>query len=85
MPANPTSLLMAHDRTTGLTLRPPGAPTASQDSDTTGWPVLELFSYGVPATTPFNADTRFDRRFTLVLDRGRCGRSPSGPTTLGCG
>jgi FtsP/CotA-like multicopper oxidase with cupredoxin domain len=70
MPANPTVLLIGNDRTTGLTLRSAGAAVASQDSDTAGWPMLDLFSYGAPAPTPFDANTRFDRRFTLVLDRG---------------
>ncbi|GAA4435372.1 multicopper oxidase family protein [Phytohabitans houttuyneae] len=34
-----------------------------------GWPELDITRYGTPATTPFGPDSRFDRSFTLVLDR----------------
>ncbi|GAA4212057.1 multicopper oxidase family protein [Microbispora amethystogenes] len=35
-----------------------------------GWPELDLTRYGTPAPTPYTSRSRFDRRFTLVLDRG---------------
>ncbi len=38
--------------------------------DTAGWPELDVTGYGSPAATPFGADSGFDRRFTIVLDRG---------------
>jgi FtsP/CotA-like multicopper oxidase with cupredoxin domain len=34
---------------------------------TAGWPVLDPLTYGARAAVPW---TRFDRQFTLVLDRG---------------
>lgn len=37
---------------------------------TAAWPELDLLSYGTPAATPFGAGSRFDRDFTMVLDRG---------------
>ncbi|GAB3909106.1 multicopper oxidase family protein [Microbispora bryophytorum] len=37
---------------------------------TAGWPELDLTRYGAPAPTPFTSRSRFDRNFTLVLDRG---------------
>jgi FtsP/CotA-like multicopper oxidase with cupredoxin domain len=38
--------------------------------DTAGWPELDLTRYGTAAATPFDLHSRFDRHFTLVLDRG---------------
>jgi FtsP/CotA-like multicopper oxidase with cupredoxin domain len=39
-------------------------------ADTKAWPELDLLTYGTPAATPFGAGSRFDRDFTMVLDRG---------------
>ncbi|MCW2876415.1 MAG: multicopper oxidase [Sphaerisporangium sp.] len=38
--------------------------------DTSGWPEFDPLTYGKPTATPFSGGSRFDRRFTLVLDRG---------------
>jgi FtsP/CotA-like multicopper oxidase with cupredoxin domain len=62
MPAVPVALLV--DGEPGLRLgagEPPPAPA--------GWPELDITRYGTPAATPFGPESRFDRRFTLVLDR----------------
>ena len=39
-------------------------------ADTAAWPELDLLGYGTPAATPFGNDSKFDRDFTMVLDRG---------------
>jgi FtsP/CotA-like multicopper oxidase with cupredoxin domain len=71
MPANPVALLLANDRAGGLRLlSEDGADPAAAVEDIAGWPELDLTRYGSPSATPFNADSRYDRRFTLVLDRG---------------
>ena len=62
MPATPVALRV--DSADGLFL---GGTSAVDTSD---WPELDLTRYGTPAQTPFGPDSRFDRRFTLVLDRG---------------
>ncbi|MFC4588208.1 multicopper oxidase family protein [Sphaerisporangium corydalis] len=53
---------------------PEGTPVTDSSpvapSETAGWPEFDPLSYGTPAATPFDAGSRFDRRFTLVLDRG---------------
>ncbi|MEV1017241.1 multicopper oxidase family protein [Micromonospora sp. NPDC049801] len=41
--------------------------TGAQSTATDRWPVLDPLSYGRPVPTPWS---RFDRTFTLVLDRG---------------
>ncbi|CCH19568.1 multicopper oxidase family protein [Micromonospora lupini] len=41
--------------------------TGEVSTATGGWPVLDPLTYGAPAPAPW---TRFDREFTLVLDRG---------------
>jgi FtsP/CotA-like multicopper oxidase with cupredoxin domain len=70
MPDAPVALLVGDDRSTGLRLLPPGAAEPAPAEDTAGWPELDLTRYGTPTGTPFGADSRFDKRFTLVLDRG---------------
>ncbi|MGW5666873.1 multicopper oxidase family protein, partial [Micromonospora sp. NPDC003776] len=67
---HPVALLVDNDRAAGLRLAPgpDGAPAVAED--TTGWPALDLTRYGTPAATPFDGHSRFDRHFTLVLDRG---------------
>ncbi|MGW0072374.1 multicopper oxidase family protein [Streptosporangium sandarakinum] len=85
MPAARTVLLAVDDRTEGLRLSPQqdssgGASTPAPGSGTAGstgsardgasWPELDITRYGTPAGTPFGSGSRFDRRFTLVLDRG---------------
>ncbi|WP_405141343.1 multicopper oxidase family protein [Sphaerisporangium sp. NBC_01403] len=67
------AVLRADDRAGTLRLTPDGAPpapAASATEDTSGWPEFDPLSYGTPAATPFGAGSRFDRRFTLVLDQG---------------
>ncbi|MET8280395.1 multicopper oxidase family protein [Micromonospora sp. NPDC005174] len=41
--------------------------TGVVSTETGGWPVLDPLTYGQPAAVPWS---RFDRTFTLVLDRG---------------
>ncbi|GGM35544.1 multicopper oxidase family protein [Dactylosporangium sucinum] len=48
----------------------PAADTPAPPVDTAAWPTLDQTRYGTPAPTPFDAHSRFDRRFTMVLDRG---------------
>ncbi len=60
--------LLVDDDPAGAGLRING--DAAFALDTAGWPELDLLSYGTPAPTPFGPDSRFDRDFTLVLDRG---------------
>ncbi|GAA4674747.1 multicopper oxidase family protein [Phytohabitans rumicis] len=62
MPSTPVALRV--DGADGLFLG--GVSTV----DTADWPELDITRYGTPAPTPFGPDSRFDRRFTLVLDRG---------------
>jgi FtsP/CotA-like multicopper oxidase with cupredoxin domain len=70
-PDHPVALLVDDDRTRGLRLAPDGSTGAPPSAaDTAGWPELDLTRYGTPATTPFDVHSRFDRHFTLVLDRG---------------
>jgi FtsP/CotA-like multicopper oxidase with cupredoxin domain len=74
MPAGGVALLSNGDRAGGLRLAPPGSgPVAAPDPS--GWPDLDLTRYGTPAPTSFGAGSRFDRRFTLVLDQGLTLRS----------
>ncbi|GGP79931.1 multicopper oxidase family protein [Streptosporangium pseudovulgare] len=74
MPAARTVLLAVDDRTEGLRLSPQevagSAGASGSAGDGAGWPELDLTRYGTPAGTPFGPGSRFDRRFTLVLDRG---------------
>jgi FtsP/CotA-like multicopper oxidase with cupredoxin domain len=63
IPAGPVALLVddsAHMRI--------GNGDASVNTAT--WPELDLTTYGTPGPTPFGPGSRFDRDFTLVLDRG---------------
>ncbi|MEU9830075.1 multicopper oxidase family protein [Streptosporangium sp. NPDC048047] len=46
------------------------AGAAGSAGDGASWPELDITRYGTPAGTPFGSGNRFDRRFTLVLDRG---------------
>jgi FtsP/CotA-like multicopper oxidase with cupredoxin domain len=68
MPGGPVALLVDDDRAGGLRLAPDSA--APTPRDTQGWRELDLTRYGAPAPTPFGPGSHFDRRFTLVLDRG---------------
>lgn len=70
MPDNPVSLLVDDDPSHALTLEPAAGAAAGPPPATAGWPELDLTHYGTPAPVPFGLDTGFDRRFTLVLDRG---------------
>jgi FtsP/CotA-like multicopper oxidase with cupredoxin domain len=75
MPSTSVALLVDDDTSDGLRLVPAGTKAAAAP-DTAGWPELDLTSYGTPGTPgtpgaqPLTAASRFDRRFTLVLDRG---------------
>jgi FtsP/CotA-like multicopper oxidase with cupredoxin domain len=67
MPAG-SVVLLVDDDPSGAVLRLGGGATSTVDAH--GWPELDLMTYGTPAPAPFGPDTRFDRDFTLVLDRG---------------
>lgn len=69
MPATGAVVLRADDRVVGVRLTPVDG-AAGDGEDTSGWPELDLLGYGTPAPTAFTAAGPFDRRFTLVLDRG---------------
>jgi FtsP/CotA-like multicopper oxidase with cupredoxin domain len=71
MPDTPVALVADKDHAGGLRLRPDDhAGTAGQTiEDTAGWPELDLLRYGTPAAVPFDAGSRADRHFTIVLDR----------------
>ncbi|MEU3454633.1 multicopper oxidase domain-containing protein [Micromonospora sp. NPDC006766] len=74
MPDTPVTLVLDNDHAGGLRLRPDDPAGAAVEGpaveDTAGWPELDLLSYGTPAAVPFDARSRADRRFTMVLDRG---------------
>ena len=74
MPHAPVTLVLDDNRAVGLRLRPDNqADITGQDTtgqDTAGWPELDLLRYGTPAAVPFDAGSRADRHFTIVLDRG---------------
>ncbi|HEX6470854.1 MAG TPA: multicopper oxidase family protein [Streptosporangiaceae bacterium] len=70
MPAAPVALTVGDDRSSAVRLEPNVGPAPAAVPRTGGWPELDLTRYGKPAPAPFTARGRFDRRFTLVLDRG---------------
>jgi FtsP/CotA-like multicopper oxidase with cupredoxin domain len=76
MPDRAVALRIAH-AASGLSFLPPGASAApaAPSADVGAWPVLDLMHYGHPAATAFGTGSRFDRSFTLVLDRGLAGTS----------
>ncbi|MFD2762581.1 multicopper oxidase family protein [Micromonospora eburnea] len=72
MPDTAVALVLDNDRASAVRLRP-DVGTAGEDvavEDTSGWPELDLLRYGTPAAVPFDAGSRADRHFTMVLDRG---------------
>jgi FtsP/CotA-like multicopper oxidase with cupredoxin domain len=71
MPEAPVALLVDDDPAgAGLRLAPAGGDGAAPVPQTAGWPALDPLRYGLPAAVPFGPESRFDRDFTLVLDRG---------------
>jgi FtsP/CotA-like multicopper oxidase with cupredoxin domain len=69
MPDTAVALVADNDHARGLRLRPDDrAGTAVED--TSAWPELDLLRYGTPAAVPFDAGSRADRHYTIVLDRG---------------
>ncbi|GAA5017015.1 multicopper oxidase family protein [Actinopolymorpha pittospori] len=70
MPSTSVALLL-DDQAATVWLRPQAGASdgAAATPDTTGWPELDLLTYGTRASVALRADTA-DRRFTLVLDRG---------------
>ncbi|WP_432926596.1 multicopper oxidase family protein [Microbispora sp. CA-135349] len=81
MPPGP-AVLRIDDRTDSVRLTPASGSSGADTGDgsagaapaaggqTADWPDLDLTRYGAPAPTPYSAQSRFDRNFTLVLDRG---------------
>jgi FtsP/CotA-like multicopper oxidase with cupredoxin domain len=74
MPDRLVALRIAH-ASSGISFLPSGSTSALASVEVAGWPVLDLLHYGHPAATAFGAGSRFDRSFTLVLDRGLAGTS----------
>ena len=71
MPDTPVALLVDDDEAgASVRLVPPGPTPPSTVDGTSGWPELDLTRYGTPAATPFDANSAYDRQFTMVLDRG---------------
>ncbi|MEV0810403.1 multicopper oxidase family protein [Micromonospora sp. NPDC050200] len=72
MPDIPVALVLDNDHAGGLRLHPDDGPAGAKPAvgDTFGWPELDLLRYGTPAAVPFDAASRADRHFTMVLDRG---------------
>jgi FtsP/CotA-like multicopper oxidase with cupredoxin domain len=70
MPANPVALRVDDGRGAGLTLTLDGFAGLAAVDNTAAWPELDLTKYGTPSATPFGLGSRFDRHFTVVLDRG---------------
>jgi len=74
MPDTSVALILDNDHAGGVRLRPdrPAGATGADPAveDISGWPELDLLSYGTPAAVPFDAGSRADRHFTMVLDRG---------------
>jgi FtsP/CotA-like multicopper oxidase with cupredoxin domain len=70
MPSTSVALIL-DDHAATVWLRPQaGAPDGEAATpDTTGWPELDLLTYGTPAPVALRADAA-DRHFTMVLDRG---------------
>lgn len=66
--ANTTAGASAAAESASATADAGAVPAA--DSQTADWPELDLTRYGAPAPTPYTSRSRFDRDFTLVLDRG---------------
>ncbi|GAA3839088.1 hypothetical protein GCM10022226_71690 [Sphaerisporangium flaviroseum] len=64
------AVLRVDDRAGSLRLSPDGSSGPAPTEDTSTWPEFDPTTYGTPAATPFDARSRFDRRFTLVLDQG---------------
>ncbi|MFG2042450.1 multicopper oxidase family protein [Dactylosporangium sp. NPDC048998] len=65
----PVTLLVDGGRAT-VRLAPAADAAAPAPVDTAAWPTLDQTRYGAPAATPFGPDSHFDKRFTMVLDRG---------------
>jgi FtsP/CotA-like multicopper oxidase with cupredoxin domain len=68
MPDHPVRLTDELNPSAGLILSPDGTgviPPVRTDA-----PVFDPARYGTPATTPFDASSRFDRTFRLILDDG---------------
>lgn len=69
MPADPVVLVLDGTGENGVLLRPDDATGEPDTPDTSGWPELDLLTYGKPSTPLFDPDAA-DRHFTVVLDRG---------------
>jgi FtsP/CotA-like multicopper oxidase with cupredoxin domain len=91
MPDTPVALVVDNDHDGGLRLSPDNHADPDADAavkDTSGWPELDLLHYGAPAAVPFDASSRADRHFTMVLDRSVAmvdGRPAYGQTVNGRG
>jgi FtsP/CotA-like multicopper oxidase with cupredoxin domain len=69
MPGSAVALVLDNDHAGGLRLLPGDTGTDPGVRDTAGWPELDLLRYGTPTAVPFDARSRADRHFTMVLDR----------------
>ncbi|HEX4220798.1 MAG TPA: multicopper oxidase family protein, partial [Pseudonocardiaceae bacterium] len=66
MPDHPVRLTDLVNPAAGLVLLPDGTGTVDAPSPT--GPVFDPAHYGTPAPTPFNAESHFDRQYTITLD-----------------
>ncbi|MFD0360504.1 multicopper oxidase family protein [Nocardia sp. GCM10030253] len=71
MPSTSVALALDDDRAATVRLRPrAGAATGEPSTqDSSGWPELDLLTYGTSAPVRLRTDAA-DRHFTMVLDRG---------------
>jgi FtsP/CotA-like multicopper oxidase with cupredoxin domain len=51
-------------------IAPTSGTPAPSPVDTAAWPTLDQTRYGAPAPMPFDENSLFDKRFTMVLDLG---------------
>lgn len=65
MPERPVYLNVGENRNGGILMSSDGSGNVPETPQTVDFDPL---SYGSPAVTPFDASSRFDREFTLILD-----------------
>lgn len=66
MPETPVTLTVGHGGKLGIVMSPDGKGKLPEHVP--GMPVFDPTHYGTPAPTPFDANSLFDREFTMVLD-----------------
>lgn len=69
MPTTPVALTLDDDHAAAVWLLPNASDGDRSTPDTTGWPELDLLTYGISTPVALRTATA-DRHFTMVLDRG---------------